>query len=67
MQSGLIPDSTARAMDQIKQQDSQPASQRARTAAFGVHLFTALGAWIALLAMLEAAREHWARSEEHHV
>jgi phosphatidylcholine synthase len=60
MQSGLIPDSTARAMDQIKQQDSQPASQRARTAAFGVHLFTALGAGIALLAMLEAVREHWA-------
>ena len=60
MQSGLIPDSTARAMDQIKQQDSQPASQRARAAAFGVHLFTALGAGIALLAMLEAVREHWA-------
>jgi len=60
MQSGLIPDSTARAMDQIKQQDSQPASQRARTAAFGVHLFTALGAGIALLAMLESVREHWA-------
>jgi phosphatidylcholine synthase len=31
-----------------------------RIAAFGVHLFTALGAGIALIAMLEAVREHWA-------
>jgi phosphatidylcholine synthase len=31
-----------------------------RTAAFGVHIFTALGAGIALIAMLEAVREHWA-------
>ena len=31
-----------------------------RTAAFSVHIFTALGAGIALLAMLEAVREHWA-------
>ena len=31
-----------------------------RTAAFGVHVFTALGAGIALIAMLEAVREHWA-------
>ena len=29
-------------------------------AAFGVHVFTALGAGIALMAMLEAVREHWA-------
>ena len=35
-----------------------PLSQRA--AAFGVHIFTALGAGIALLALLEAVREHWA-------
>jgi phosphatidylcholine synthase len=35
-----------------------PPSRRA--AAFGVHIFTALGAGIALLALLEAVREHWA-------
>jgi len=31
-----------------------------RAAAFSVHLFTALGAGVALLALLEAVREHWA-------
>jgi phosphatidylcholine synthase len=31
-----------------------------RMTAFGVHIFTALGAGIALIAMLEAVREHWA-------
>ncbi len=31
-----------------------------RAAAFSVHIFTAIGAGIALLAMLEAVREHWA-------
>ncbi len=31
-----------------------------RAAAFAVHLFTAMGAGVALLAMLEAVREHWA-------
>jgi phosphatidylcholine synthase len=31
-----------------------------RTAAFSVHIFTALGAGLALLALLEAVREHWA-------
>src|SRR5499433_4145526 len=30
-----------------------------RAAAFSVHLFTALGAGVALLALLEAVREHW--------
>lgn len=30
-----------------------------RTAAFSVHVFTALGGGVALLAMLEAVREHW--------
>jgi phosphatidylcholine synthase len=33
---------------------------RARLRAFGVHIFTALGGAIALIAMLEAIREHWA-------
>ena len=36
------------------------ASPRTRAAAFSVHIFTAMGAGIALLAMLEAVREHWA-------
>ena len=31
-----------------------------RAAAFCVHIFTAMGAGVALLAMLEAVREHWA-------
>jgi phosphatidylcholine synthase len=42
---------------------SQPvptSKQRLRAAAFSVHLFTAMGAGIALLALLEAVREHWA-------
>ena len=47
-------------MDQITEPDSAPATSRARTAAFAVHIFTAMGAGIALLAMLEAVREHWA-------
>ncbi|MBR0872693.1 phosphatidylcholine synthase [Bradyrhizobium tropiciagri] len=40
--------------------DALPERIRMRTAAFSVHIFTALGAGIALLAMLEAVREHWA-------
>jgi len=47
-------------MDQADQQDSKFASPRARAAAFSVHVFTALGAGIALIAQLEAVREHWA-------
>jgi len=47
-------------MDQTAEPDSMPATARKRTAAFGVHILTALGAGIALLAMLEAVREHWA-------
>ena len=47
-------------MDQISQPISAPASARMRLAAFGVHVFTALGAGFALIAMLEAVREHWA-------
>jgi phosphatidylcholine synthase len=42
-------------------QSEQPCPSRsARAAAFGVHVFTALGAGIALVALLEAVREHWA-------
>jgi phosphatidylcholine synthase len=47
-------------MDHIDQQDSSPVSPRKRTAAFSVHVFTALGGGVALLAQLEAVREHWA-------
>jgi phosphatidylcholine synthase len=47
-------------MDQINQQDSSTASPRTRAAAFSVHIFTALGAGIGLIALLEAVREHWA-------
>jgi phosphatidylcholine synthase len=45
-------------MDQTSQPEALPEGMR--TAAFSVHIFTALGAGIALLAMLEAVREHWA-------
>ena len=44
----------------MSQPDSVLPASRARTAAFAVHIFTALGAGVALLAMLEAVREHWA-------
>jgi phosphatidylcholine synthase len=45
-------------MSQSSQQDS--ISRTARAAAFSVHVFTAMGAGIALIALLEAVREHWA-------
>jgi phosphatidylcholine synthase len=47
-------------MDHANQQELSPATPRARAAAFSVHIFTALGAGIALVALLEAVREHWA-------
>ena len=47
-------------MDHDNQQDPALASPKARAAAFSVHILTALGAGIALLAQLEAVREHWA-------
>src|SRR5256886_14829183 len=46
-------------MDQINQQESSLPSPASRAAAFSVHVFTALGAGIALIALLEAVREHW--------
>src|SRR5712664_3724266 len=55
-----IPDSTAAQMNQANQKDTSRAAPAARGAAFSVHVFTALGAGIALLALLEAVREHWA-------
>lgn len=47
-------------MTPMNQSDSPCPSRSARAAAFGVHVFTALGAGIALVALLEAVREHWA-------
>jgi phosphatidylcholine synthase len=47
-------------MSQVDQQDSSLASPLMRAAAFSVHIFTALGAGVALIALLEAVREHWA-------
>src|SRR5712671_5877903 len=47
-------------MDQSGQQGSLSASRTARAAAFSVHVFTAMGAGVALVALLEAVREHWA-------
>src|SRR5258706_11128306 len=47
-------------MDQPNRRDSLKASPAIRAAAFCVHIFTAFGAGIALIALLEAVREHWA-------
>jgi len=47
-------------MNQDMDEDSSQSPPAIRAAAFSVHVFTALGAGIALIAMLEAVREHWA-------
>lgn len=47
-------------MNELNSGSRRPASAAARVAAFCVHLLTALGAGLALLAMMEAVREHWA-------
>src|SRR3979411_221664 len=47
-------------MDRSGERDSLSISRTARAAAFFVHIFTAMGAGIALIALLEAVREHWA-------
>jgi phosphatidylcholine synthase len=47
-------------MEQADQSQTPLAPPLRRAAAFGVHIFTALGAGLALLALLEAVREHWA-------
>ena len=46
-------------MDQGTEPQLSEASAGLRAAAFSVHVFTALGAGVALLALLEAVREHW--------
>ncbi|MBW5438984.1 phosphatidylcholine synthase [Bradyrhizobium canariense] len=56
VQTGVI--LIAEAME--SQEDSLKPRPAIRAAAFSVHIFTAFGAAIALLAMLEAVREHWA-------
>jgi phosphatidylcholine synthase len=47
-------------MEQPNPAESLSASPARRAAAFGVHIFTALGAGVALIALLEAVRQHWA-------
>ena len=44
----------------MNQREFLAASPRTRAAAFCVHVFTAMGAGVALVALLEAVREHWA-------
>lgn len=41
------------------QQESRPERKVVRARAFAVHIFTALGAGLALMALLEAVRGHW--------
>jgi phosphatidylcholine synthase len=47
-------------MDHVNQPDTSKTPALGRAAAFSVHVFTAFGAGLALLALLEAVREHWA-------
>ena len=47
-------------MDNARKQHPSHAPPHARAVAFSVHIFTALGAGVALIALLEAVREHWA-------
>lgn len=47
-------------MSELGPQDHSPFPAAMRMRAFSVHIFTALGGAIALIAMLEAVREHWA-------
>src|SRR3954452_14502925 len=47
-------------MSQSSLQEPSSISRSMRAAAFAVHVFTATGAGIALIALLEAVREHWA-------
>src|SRR6201995_4669044 len=60
VQTKPIPDRTAPPMDRIDPGVSSSATPRRRAAAFSVHVFTARGAGLALLALMEAVREHWA-------
>src|SRR5262250_2905925 len=42
------------------EEESHPQRRTVRARAFAVHIFTALGAGLALMALLEAVRGHWA-------
>src|ERR1700761_1426081 len=46
-------------MNELRPKSHAAATTAHRAAAFSVHIFTALGAGVALLATLEAVREHW--------
>jgi phosphatidylcholine synthase len=46
-------------MNQQNEPEQSEASPGRRAAAFSVHVFTALGAGVALIALMEAVREHW--------
>src|SRR6202142_4071608 len=50
---------TSSQMDQRTPTPPPQGSSMQRAAAFSVHVFTALGAGVALLALMEAVREHW--------
>jgi phosphatidylcholine synthase len=60
VQIEAIPDSNAGQMEQTNPLESSSISPGKRAAAFCVHVLTALGAGIALIALLAAVREHWA-------
>jgi phosphatidylcholine synthase len=60
VQTGPVLIAEAMDTEMDTQQDSLKPRPAMRAAAFSVHIFTAFGAAIALLAMLEAVREHWA-------
>lgn len=57
--SGQFLISTAGQMTPPSAQQSPSLSAAARATAFCVHILTALGAGVALLALLEAVHEHW--------
>jgi phosphatidylcholine synthase len=60
VQIAPIPVSTAPPMESSNHTETPPATSTRRAAAFSVHVFTALGAGVALISLLEAVREHWA-------
>jgi phosphatidylcholine synthase len=60
VQIAPIPVSTAPPMEPADHTEIPPAAPMRRAAAFSVHVFTALGAGVALISLLEAVREHWA-------
>lgn len=47
-------------MNEVPSSESARPAASVRARAFGVHVFTATGGGVALIAMLEAVRQHWA-------